>query len=149
MALVWGGGGRGRSMYSAFPGNCSVSYLSFVCGRSLWAELNGGENSLHWKANMLPLFSIMTLCIYQFFDSRSGSQAVVRVPTCQHLGYSQSRSSPSKLCFCMNSMTCSVNLLRAVGLFTSLLYLSPAESFQPPMAMRTLTPRAFKAVTFS
>ena len=50
-------------MYSAFPGNCSVSYLSFVYGRSLWAELNGGENSLHWKANMLPLFSIMTLCL--------------------------------------------------------------------------------------
>ena len=48
-------------MYSAFPGNCSVSYLSFAYGRSLWAELNGGENSLHWKANMLPLFSIMTL----------------------------------------------------------------------------------------
>ena len=44
-----------------FPGNCSVSYLSFVYGRSLWAELNGGENSLHWKANMLALFSIMTL----------------------------------------------------------------------------------------
>ena len=62
MALVWGGGGGwGRSMYSAFPGNCSVPYLSFVYGRSLWAELNGGENSLHWKANMLPLFSIMTL----------------------------------------------------------------------------------------
>ena len=55
----WGGGGCGRSMYSVFPGNCSVSYLSFVYGRSLWAELNGGENSLHWKANMLPLFSIM------------------------------------------------------------------------------------------
>ena len=49
-------------MCSAFPGNCSVSYLSFVYGRSLWAELNGRENSLHWKANMLPLFSIMTLC---------------------------------------------------------------------------------------
>ena len=48
-------------MYSAFPGNCSVSNLSFVYGSSLWAELNGGENSLHWKANMLPLFSIMTL----------------------------------------------------------------------------------------
>ena len=48
-------------MYSAFPGNCSVSYLSFVNGKSLWAELNGGENSLHWKTNMLPLFSIMTL----------------------------------------------------------------------------------------
>ena len=49
-------------MYSVFPGNCSVSYLSFVYGRSLWAELNGGENSLHWKENMLPLFNIMTLC---------------------------------------------------------------------------------------
>ena len=63
IALVGGGGAEGeRSMYSAFPGNCSVSsYLSFVYGRSLWAELNGGENSLHWKANMLPLFSIMTL----------------------------------------------------------------------------------------
>ena len=48
-----------------FPGNCSVSYLSFVYGRSLWAELNGGENSLHWKANMLPLFSIMTLWLCQ------------------------------------------------------------------------------------
>ena len=57
----WVGGWR-RSMYSAFPGNCSVSYLSFGNGRSLWAELNGGENSLHWKSNMLPLFSIMTLC---------------------------------------------------------------------------------------
>ena len=45
-------------MYSAFPGNCSV----FVYGRGLWAELNGGENSLHWQANMLPLFSIRTLC---------------------------------------------------------------------------------------
>ena len=49
-------------MYSAFPGNCSVSYLSFVYGRSLWAELNGEENSLHWKDNTLPLFSIMNLC---------------------------------------------------------------------------------------
>ena len=58
-----GGLGWGRSMYSALQGNCSVSYLSFVYGKSLWAELNGGENnySLHWKANMLPLFSIMTL----------------------------------------------------------------------------------------
>ena len=48
----------------ALVGGPSVSYLSFVYGRSLWAELNGGENSLHWKANMLPLFSIMTLCKY-------------------------------------------------------------------------------------
>ena len=38
-----------------------VSYLAFVYGRSLWAERNGGENSLHWKTNMLPQFSIMTL----------------------------------------------------------------------------------------
>ena len=59
----WGGGGWGRSMYSAFPDNSSVSNLTFVYGRSLWAELNGGENSLHWKANMLPLFSIMTVII--------------------------------------------------------------------------------------
>ena len=27
----------------------------------LEGELNGGENSFHWKANMLPLFGIMTL----------------------------------------------------------------------------------------
>ena len=55
-------GGLGWSMYSAFLGNCSVSYLFFVYWRSLlWAKLNDGENSLHWKANMLPLFSIMTL----------------------------------------------------------------------------------------
>ena len=57
-------------MYSAFPGNCSVSYLSFVYGRSLWAELNGGENSLHWKANMLPLFSIMTLRVLCLLPTR-------------------------------------------------------------------------------
>ena len=48
-------------VYVMFSENCSVSYLFFVYGRSLWAELNGGEKSLHWKANMLPLFSIMTL----------------------------------------------------------------------------------------
>ena len=54
MTLVAGAEGE-------LPGNCSVSYLSFVYGRSLWAELNGGENSIHWKPNMLPLFSIMTL----------------------------------------------------------------------------------------
>ena len=66
IALVGEGGGGlcwGRCMHFAFPGNCSVSYLSFIHGRGLWAELNGGENSLHWKANMLPLFSIMTLCL--------------------------------------------------------------------------------------
>ena len=30
-----------------------------------WAELNAGENSLHWQANILPLFSIMTLWLEQ------------------------------------------------------------------------------------
>ena len=28
---------------------------------SMWAELNGGENFLHWKAKFLPLFSIVIL----------------------------------------------------------------------------------------
>ena len=62
MALVGGGDWDLREKYVfCVPGNCSVSYLSFVYGRSLWAEFNGGGNSLHWKANMLPLFSIRTL----------------------------------------------------------------------------------------
>ena len=60
MTLVWGWGSEGEVAQE----NCSVSYLSFVNGRSLWSELNGGENFLHWKANMLPLFSIMTLWFY-------------------------------------------------------------------------------------
>ena len=54
-----------RSVYSAIlysPGiaGAPISLLSMggICGRSL----KGRENSLHWKANMLPLFSIMTLC---------------------------------------------------------------------------------------
>ena len=41
---------------AAFP-----SYLSFDYERSLRAELKGGENFLHWKANVLLLFSIITL----------------------------------------------------------------------------------------
>ena len=44
----------------ALGGECSVYYLSFIYGRSQWAELNVWKHSLHWKANMLPLFSIMT-----------------------------------------------------------------------------------------
>ena len=55
-------------MYSAFPGNCNVSYLSFVYGRSLRAELNGGKNSLHWKANAFHLFTFMTLCIQHIYS---------------------------------------------------------------------------------
>ena len=48
-------------MYSAFPRELQRLLSFFAYGRSLWAELNVGENSLHWKAHMLPLFSIMTL----------------------------------------------------------------------------------------
>ena len=64
------------SIYSAFPGNCSVSYRSFVYGRSLWAVLNGGEITLHWKANMLPLFSIMTLCKKLARQNRNVDKAI-------------------------------------------------------------------------
>ena len=67
--LVGGGGVREKYIFmcSAFPGNCRAFYLFSGYGGSLWAELNGGENSLHWKANMLPLFSIMTLWVCFFF----------------------------------------------------------------------------------
>ena len=49
----WGG------ILREFPLSFAYGSTGRVCAR---AELNGGENSLHWKANMLPLFSIMTLC---------------------------------------------------------------------------------------
>jgi hypothetical protein len=42
-----------------------------------------------------------------------------------------------------------VKLALAEGLFTSRLYLFPAESFQPPMAISTFTPAFFSEVTFS
>ena len=32
-----------------------ASHWLWYYWRSLWAELNGGKNNLHWKANMLPL----------------------------------------------------------------------------------------------
>ena len=60
--------------------------------------------------------------------------------TCQHLGYSQSKSRPSNSYFSMKSMTCEMNLALAAGLLTMLLYLGPRESFQPPRAMVTLSP---------
>ena len=68
-----------------FPGNCSVSYLSFVYGRSLWAELNGGENSLHWKANMLPLFSIMTLWVKNLLSFSSVLKVLRRLIWCNSI----------------------------------------------------------------
>ena len=72
MALVGGGGGaEGEVCILRSPGNAAspISLLSMggVCGRSLI----GRENFLHWKANMLPLFSIMALlwvvgaCVFQ------------------------------------------------------------------------------------
>ena len=52
----WGEGGgvvsEGEVCILRSPGNCSVSYISFVYGRSVWAELNGGENSLHYIENI-------------------------------------------------------------------------------------------------
>ena len=55
----WGGGGgaEGEICILHSPGELQ-RLLSLFC---LWAELNGGKNFIHWKANMLPLFSIMTL----------------------------------------------------------------------------------------
>ena len=38
-----------------------ISLLSMVALEESVAGVNGGENSLHWKTNMLPLFSIKTL----------------------------------------------------------------------------------------
>ena len=49
-------------LMTQFSGNCSVSYLSLAMV-AVWAELNGGENSLHWKANMLPLL-VLWLCAF-------------------------------------------------------------------------------------
>ena len=67
----WGGGVAELEVcFLRSPGiPASPISISFVYGRSLWAELNGGENSLHWKVNMLPLFSIMTLCMHQLLNS--------------------------------------------------------------------------------
>ena len=69
--------------------------------------------------------------------------------TCQHLGYSQSRSKPSKPYWSMNWRDSATNLVLAEGLLTSWLYFAPAESFHPPKAMRTLRPRLRKAVTLA
>lgn len=49
----------------------------------------------------------------------------------------------------MNRITDEMKFALAVGLFTSRLYLSPAESFHPPTATVTLSPLFFKAATLS
>ena len=65
-----GGGAEGEVCILRSPGIAAspISLLSMggVCGRSLTAR---GENSLHRKANVLPLFSIMSLwcdCLEEF-----------------------------------------------------------------------------------
>ena len=58
-----GGAGEGEVCILHSPGTAAspISLLS-MGGVRLWAVLSGGKNSLHWKANMLSLFSsIMTL----------------------------------------------------------------------------------------
>ena len=65
----------GRGLRGNSPGiaESPISLLSMEALEELWAELNGGENSLHWKANMLPLFSIMTLWALGRLQSNSTS----------------------------------------------------------------------------
>ena len=49
-------------MYSAFPGNCSVSYVSFVYGR-LWAEPNGASGKIHFSGRQTcSLYLVLWLC---------------------------------------------------------------------------------------
>ena len=69
--------------------------------------------------------------------------------TCQHTGYSQSTSRPSKLFLTRNSTAVEMKFFLCLGLLTILLYLSPSESFQPPRASSTFLLSDFRAVTFS
>ena len=56
----WGGGAEGEVCILSSRG-IAASPISLLSMGEVCAELNGGENSLHWKTNMLPLFGIMTL----------------------------------------------------------------------------------------
>ncbi|RXG70764.1 hypothetical protein Avbf_11128 [Armadillidium vulgare] len=69
--------------------------------------------------------------------------------TCQHIGYSQSMSKPSKLYFWINSRAFWLKFALAVGSLTSLLYLSPAESVHPPIEIKTFIPNRLYATTLS
>ena len=57
LMVIVGGGGLEEKYVFCVPRELQRLQTLFC----LWAEFNGGENSLHWKANVLPLFSIMTL----------------------------------------------------------------------------------------
>ena len=64
MALVGGGGWvwlRKKYVFCVPRGIAASPIWSFVYGRSLWAELNGGENPLHWKANICSLYLALWL----------------------------------------------------------------------------------------
>ena len=62
MALVGGGGlPEGEACILRTPENPKVSYLSFAYGRSLWAELNGGEN-LFTGRQTCSLYLVLWLC---------------------------------------------------------------------------------------
>ena len=77
MALVGGGGGGLQREKYVF---CVPRELQRLLSLfSLWEEsvggaYKGGENSLHWKANMLPLFIIfLTLWLLQYFKEKDFS----------------------------------------------------------------------------
>ena len=57
----------------------TLSPTSKIALEEMWAELKGGGNSLHWKANMLPLFSIMTLWTHFVCSSERWSVASAEV----------------------------------------------------------------------
>ena len=60
-SLADGYSGGGLRVNSPGIAASPISHWLWQHWRSPWAEISGGENSLHWKANMLPLFSIMTM----------------------------------------------------------------------------------------
>ncbi len=116
-----------------FESDCLKTWL--VQNVKIWISLHDCHYILIELPNfMFHHFDNLTVSVWQFI-------------TCQHLGYSQSRSSPSKLCCLRNSTAWVVNRFRDSGLETSREYLSPSESFQPPRARRTFLLADFKAVT--
>ena len=116
--------------------------------KSKFLGLNLSLNSLTNKAK-LALSDAGPRSHFTYMNSRGFSISHLKSVcfTCQHLGYSQSRSSPSNPCSSINCMTSSINSALFCGSLTNLEYLSPLESFQPPRAIRTLTPNFLKPTT--
>ena len=91
------------SKYYSYEVNCKI----------LWKKRQCTDVS-SWKGwKLLPL------------RMRSPCSLPAEQSTCQHLGYSQSRSRPSKLCLVMKAKACSTNARLFSSEFTSLLYLLP------------------------